>query len=228
MLINTQRTGSNYHHGNVKEALLTAALNHIENNEGEMISLRALSKEVGVTPSAVYNHFADKNALLLAIKIRIFESFNKFFAENCKETESPDKALVEMCLAFFHFSREFPSQFQFIFSSSIPIQWSTNEIVDVSCRCIVRARSLVFAIHEKYQLHCSEEEVVNATLLVWTQLHGIVTLRNSGLIGAAVSHQNWPDKCGLTDDAQVEKLIQDHVQIMITGMLSSSRGKSKH
>jgi AcrR family transcriptional regulator len=228
MLIDTPKSGSNYHHGNVKEALLTAAQNHIENNQGEEISLRALSKEVGITPSAVYNHFSDKDALLLAIKIRIFQSLNRFFANNCKETENPEKALVEMCLAFFHFSREFPSQFQFIFSSSIPMQWSTDEIVDVSCRCIVRARSLVFAIHEKYQLQCSEEEVVNATLLVWTQLHGIVTLRNTGLISAAVSHQNWPDKCNLTDNAQVEKLIEDHVQIMIAGMLSSPRGKGKH
>jgi AcrR family transcriptional regulator len=109
MLIDTQKTGSNYHHGNVKEALLNAAQNHIENSQGEMISLRALSKEVGVTPSAVYNHFSDKSALLLAIKIRIYQSFNKFFAKNCKETESPDKALTEMCLAYFHFSREFPS-----------------------------------------------------------------------------------------------------------------------
>ncbi len=228
MLLDSQKTASNYHHGNVKEALLNAAQNHIENNEGEMISLRALSKEVGVTPSAVYNHFADKNALILAIKIRIYQSFNKFFAENCRETDNPDQALIQMCLAYFHFSRKFPSQFRFIFSASIPMEWSTDEIVDVSCHCIIRARRLVFEIHEKYQLQCSEEEVVNATLLIWSQLHGIVTLRNSGLIGAAVSHQNWPSKCGLTDDAQVEKLIEDHVQIMINGMLSSSRGKSKH
>lgn len=228
MLIDSQKTSSNYHHGNVKEALLNAAQNHIENNDGAMISLRALSKEVGVTPSAVYNHFADKNALLLAIKVRVYQRFNKFFLDNCKETKNPDKALIEMCLAYFHFSREFPSQFRFIFSSSIPMEWSTPEIVDVSCRCLVRSRSLVFAIHEKYQSYCSEEEVVNATLLVWSQLHGIVTLRNSGLIGAAVSHQNWPEKCGLHDDMQVEKLIAGHVQIMISGILGSSHGEGRH
>ena len=108
------------------------------------------------------------------------------------------------------------------------MEWSTDEMVDVSCRCIVKVRSLVFAIHDKYQLRCSEEEVVNATLLIWSQLHGIVTLRNSGLIAAAVSHQDWPASCGLSEDAQVEKLIENHVQIMLDGMLSSSHGKSKH
>jgi AcrR family transcriptional regulator len=228
MLIDSQKTSSSYHHGNVKEALLSAAQSYIENNEGEMISLRALSKEVGVTPSAVYNHFADKNALVLAVKIRLYRIFNNFFAKHCREITDPDKALLEMCLAYFRFSRKFPAQFQFLFSASIPMEWSTEEIVEVSGRCLVRTRSLVFAIHEKYQLHCSEEEVVNSTLLIWSQLHGIVTLRKSGLISAAVNHQRWPEVCGLHDDEQVEKLIEDHVQIMINGMLNSARGKSKH
>jgi len=47
-------------------------------------------------------------------------------------------------------------------------------------------------------------------------------------MGAAVSHQKWPASCGLYEDAQVEKLIEDHVKIMINGMLNSSRGKSSH
>lgn len=227
-MIEPRITNSSYHHGNVKEALLVAAQQYIERNEGEMISLRGLSKEVGITPSAVYNHFADKNALILAIKLRLYRSFNDFYATYCTEAADPGRALVEMCLAYFHFSRKYPSQFRFLFSSSLPMDWSTAEIVDVSCRCITRVRSLVFAIHNKHQIQCSEEEVVNATLLIWSQLHGIVTLRNSGLIGAAVSHQNWPANCGLTEDSQVEKLIEEHVQIMIDGMLSSSRGRSKH
>jgi len=228
MLTRSEGGSSNYHHGNVKEALLSAAENHIENNEGEMISLRALSKEVGVTPSAVYNHFADKGALVLAIKVRIYQGFNKFFATYCKEDKDPDKALIEMCLAYFHFSRRFPAQFRFLFSSPIPMEWSTEEIIEVSGRCLVRARSLVYAIHGKYRLHCTEEEIVNATLLIWSQLHGIVTLRDSGLIGAAVSYQDWPEKCGLNDNAQVEKLIEDHVRIMINGMLSSTHPENRH
>ena len=203
-------------------------LKDIENNEGEMISLRALSKEVGITPSAVYNHFADKSALLMAIKIRVYEIFNKFFTDNCTESENPARALVEMWLAYFHFSRKYSSQFRFLFRASLPMEWSTKEIIDVFCRCLAKARSLVFAIHNKYQLHCTEEVVVNSTLLTWSQLHGIVTLRSSGLIGAAVTHQQWPANCGLYEDAQVEKLIEDHVKIMINGMLNSSRGKSSH
>jgi hypothetical protein len=73
-----------------------------------------------------------------------------------------------------------------------------------------------------------KEALLNAVLLVWTQWHGIVTLGNSDFISATVIHQNWPEKCALTDNAQVEKLIEGRVQIMINGMLSSSRGKGNN
>ena len=228
MQIDPLKSSSNYHHGNVKEALLDAAQDYIENNEGEMISLRALSKKVGVTPSAVYNHFDDKNALILAVKMRLYQGFNEFYAEHCTETNDAKNALVEMCLAYFHFSRLYPRQFKCLFSSSLPMEWSTDEVIDISCRCIVRVRGLVLAIHNKYQLHCSEEEIVNATLLIWSQLHGIITLRNSGLIAAAVTHQGWPQSCGLIEDHNVERLIKNHVQVMIDGMVNSSRGRDKH
>ena len=48
------------------------------------------------------------------------------------------------------------------------------------------------------------------------------------MISAAVIHQNWPEKCALTDNALVEKLIEGRVQIMSNGMFSSSRGKGNH
>lgn len=102
MLIDTPKSGSNYHHGNVKEALLTAAQNHIENNQCEKISLRALSKEVGITPSAVYNHFADKDALLLAIKIRIFQNLNRFLHTIAKKLRTL-KRLWQKCAWPFPF-----------------------------------------------------------------------------------------------------------------------------
>ena len=68
-----------YHHGNVREALIDEGMQLIESNQVELLSLRRLAKEVGVTPSAVYNHFPNRNALMLAIKIRLYDEFNKFF-----------------------------------------------------------------------------------------------------------------------------------------------------
>jgi len=74
-----------YHHGNVKDSLLAMAMEFIDANQGELISLRKLANAVGVTPSAVYNHFSDRNALMLAIKIRIYEKFNRFSKRDFRE-----------------------------------------------------------------------------------------------------------------------------------------------
>ena len=55
------KSQQHYHHGNVKESLIDAAMKLIDSNEVELLSLRSLAKEVGVTPSAVYNHFPNKD-----------------------------------------------------------------------------------------------------------------------------------------------------------------------
>ena len=98
-----------YHHGDVKNALINAAMKLIDTNELEAMSLRRLAKEVGVTPSAVYNHFTDKDALMMAIKIRLYEDINRYFDSHYPESDDPEQTLLDMCYTYFHFSREFPT-----------------------------------------------------------------------------------------------------------------------
>ena len=75
---------------------------------------------------------------------------------------------------------------------------------------------------------CSEETLVNSTLLVWSQLHGIVTLRISGSIQAAVAYQDWPAACALTHDDEVAQLIKNHRDNLVNGILNSQRSESHH
>jgi len=56
-----------YHHGDLRAALIEAGLRHLEASGGSDISLRALAREAGVSPTAVYRHFPDKRALLAAL-----------------------------------------------------------------------------------------------------------------------------------------------------------------
>lgn len=217
-----------YHHGNVKEALIDVAMKLIESNEVELLSLRRLAKEVGVTPSAVYNHFSDKNALMLAIKIRLYDEFNKFFESRSSRTDDPEQDLLEICLAYYYFSQEYPSRFHFLFSSILPMEWSTPEMVEISCRTLVRTRKLVLDIYDKYQVQVSEENVVNTTLLVWAQLHGMVALKKSGSIKAAVAYQDWPEACSLVSHEQVEQLIRNHLRMTVNAILNTQHGESHH
>ena len=63
----TVSTSKSYHHGDLRTALLEAGLKALESQAIGDISLRQLAREVGVSPTAVYRHFPDKNALFNAI-----------------------------------------------------------------------------------------------------------------------------------------------------------------
>src|SRR3972149_3564682 len=62
----TRRRGS-YHHGNLRRALLDAALELVETQGAEALTLRAAARRAGVSPAAPYRHFADKRTLLAAV-----------------------------------------------------------------------------------------------------------------------------------------------------------------
>lgn len=228
MLTDAATNNTPYHHGNVKEALVDEALRLIETDAVGSISLRRLSKGVGVTPSAVYNHFADKDALLLAIKTRIYDSMNQYFAARRSNTENPEQALLETCMAYYHFANDYPSQFDFLFGSVLPMEWSDAETIAVSCRSILDTRKLVQQIYEKYRLVSSETAIVNTTLLIWSQLHGIVALRNSGSIQAVVGYQHWPESCALKRDEEVKRLIHGHIEMIVNGIINSRSTQSQH
>jgi len=59
-----EQSGRSYHHGDLRSALVCAAVARVEEVGAEHVSLRAVAAEVGVSPSAAYHHFADKDALL--------------------------------------------------------------------------------------------------------------------------------------------------------------------
>lgn len=222
------KTHQPYHHGNVKSALIDAAIGLIDTNKTDTISLRRLAKEVGVTPSAVYNHFADKDSLMLAIKIRLYEDLNRFFDTRCDNSADPEQTLLETCYAYFRFSQEQPARFLFLFNSVLPLERSTQEFIEVACKSLVRTRKLIFRIFEKYNVPCNEEDVVNTTLLIWSQLHGIVLLRNSGSIPAAVAYQDWPSSCGLNNDMEVEQLIRENVNMTVNAILNKQHSSNHH
>ena len=60
----TERT---YHHGDLRVALIEAGLAQLAQSDEKHVSLRELARQVGVSPTAVYRHFPDKNALLAAL-----------------------------------------------------------------------------------------------------------------------------------------------------------------
>ena len=66
-----------YHHGDLKNLLITKVLEAVKNNYFEKFSIREAARYLDVSPAAPYNHFNDKN-----IKSIIFDAYGKLFDVN--------------------------------------------------------------------------------------------------------------------------------------------------
>lgn len=212
-----------YHHGNVKEALIDEALRFIETQDVKQLSLRKLAHKVGISPSAVYNHFADKNALMMAIKLRLFRELNTYFARFRQPVADPEQSLLNMCLAYYRFANDYPTQFQILFNSTLPLEHSTEEFIELSGRCLSETQKAVEKIFARYHEQYSHESVARATLLIWSQLHGLIVLQQSGTVRAAAAQQKWPPSCGLETEADVELLIGTFVHNAVTAIINARR-----
>src|SRR5712671_6837389 len=68
-----------YHHGDLRDALVQAALREAGRGGAEAISIKALAKQLGVSQPAPYRHFADREALLAAVTAEAFRQLSATF-----------------------------------------------------------------------------------------------------------------------------------------------------
>src|SRR5258708_33146001 len=68
-----------YHHGDLRDALVQAALHEVELGGPEAVNISALAKKLGVSQPSPYRHFADIEALLTAVTAAALPPFGDDF-----------------------------------------------------------------------------------------------------------------------------------------------------
>lgn len=80
-----------YHHGDLRNALVTAALEMVEAGDVESFSLREVARRVGVSANATYRHFDDKASLLVAVTRAGFELMAESMRSSLRDASQPTK-----------------------------------------------------------------------------------------------------------------------------------------
>ena len=107
----------NYHHGNLRRALIDAGVKII-NEEGEdKLSLRKVAAACEVSHAAPYAHFKDKEELLAAIKSDVTERFMGELEKDMEKAESAEQAILLMGKTYVSFFSNNPDYFKFLFAS---------------------------------------------------------------------------------------------------------------
>jgi len=109
-----------YHHGALAEAMVDEALSAVREHGADHVSLRAIAQALDVSPSAAYNHFADKDALLVAVGQCGFASLDermaRVLAAHPGDSDEAARArFAGLGRAYIAFAVEEPNLFRLVF-----------------------------------------------------------------------------------------------------------------
>src|SRR5215472_6420595 len=116
-----RRAERGYHHGNLREALLQAALDLIAQKGAAGFTFADAARMAGVSPAAPYRHFRDRDELLSSIAQRGFEQFEALLT-TAWDDGRPDTvtAFERVGKAYLAFAREEPAYYSAMFESGLP------------------------------------------------------------------------------------------------------------
>jgi AcrR family transcriptional regulator len=106
---------TSYHHGDLKAALVDAAVELIAEHGARAFSVAELSRRLGVTAAAPYRHFANRDELLAAVAVRALHEFAEALAAEASEGDPPEERLAAMAAGYVRFAAEQPALFGVVF-----------------------------------------------------------------------------------------------------------------
>lgn len=116
-MLTVSTSKSTYHHGDLRTALIEAALALVA--DPEALSLRAVARRVGVSATAVYRHFPDKEALLSAVAAAGLERLGAAQRAAFDAAGGGAAGFNATGLAYVRFALDHPGLFRLIFASPI-------------------------------------------------------------------------------------------------------------
>lgn len=105
-----------YHHGDLRRALLDASIAILEKSGPEALTLRAAARKAGVSHTAPYRHFADKNDLLAAIAEEGFLALQKAMHAAAAKGRNAIDALERSGVAYVALALEHPAHCSVMFA----------------------------------------------------------------------------------------------------------------
>ncbi len=170
-----------YHHGDLKNALIEAGVEILAKEGVSGLSLRKVALKAGVSHSAPYAHFVDKQALIAAISTEGFRQlYERVSGVTQKYKSQPAKQLIEVAWAYVQFAMDDPDRFKVMFSAVLEKEKEYPEFVAESQRNFQLVKMIVEANQASGQLRSGPSELV--ALSAWGIVHGFVMLLLEGQI----------------------------------------------
>jgi AcrR family transcriptional regulator len=193
-----------YHHGNLRRALIDAALGLIEKEGPASLSLREVARRAGVSTAAPYRHFPSREALLAAVAEEGFRLLGDEIRRAIAAHDDAPRCLGEAGIAYVLFAAAHPSRYNVMLSP---------ELADRTAHPSLEAaesdtRQLLLGAVRDYQEAgwMSSRDPGEMVISAWSSVHGLASLIASGHIPVESS-----------DPAQIEEIARAVVRSLVPG-----------
>ena len=164
-----------YHHGNLREALIAAALDLIGEKGPSGFSFAEAARAAGVSPAAPYRHFRDRDALLADVARLGFERFDTELSRAWNGgNPDPFTAFENVGRVYLAFARDEPAYYAAMFEAGVPFD-SYPELLVASERAFGVIRSAAETLCAKLPPE-KRPPALMVALHVWALSHGIASL----------------------------------------------------
>lgn len=190
---------SAYHHGDLRAACLRAARELLEEDGSAALSMRAVARRAGVSPTAPYRHFPEREALVSAVAAEGYRELAEHLAAAHPSPATPDE-LAMVAVAYVRFALDHPALFRAMFAE--PCDPGSEERVRATAAIAQYVRGIV---HRAFP--DADPDVLWTP--VWALVHGLAFLHLDGKL-----------------DASTPKAVTEQVRAAVLALLAATRAPS--
>jgi AcrR family transcriptional regulator len=171
---------STYHHGDLRRALLEAAMGLVRERGVDGFTLREVARRAGVSHNAPYHHFRDRSALVAALVVDGFEDFTSALETAARRARGGDLARIRaLGTAYVRYAREDPERFKLLWRPELREGADLEEVEAAGersyqplMRALERARASGVVT--------ADLDLEEQALAAWSTVHGLAMLLIDG------------------------------------------------
>lgn len=168
-----------YHHGDLRNALVKATVELVRDRGARGFSVAEAARRAGVSISAPYRHFADRDALLAAAAQQAFAELEAWFAALVLAADFAERA-AQIAGAYVAFAREDPARFEIMFASGID-KAAHLELLE-------QTRRIQERLEDALAPYIPATEIVERAAELWSTAHGVAALALGGSLHHVIAH----------------------------------------
>ena len=186
-----RKRANHYHHGDLRRAMLQAAVRTIRTHGIDGLTLRGVGSALGVSRTALYRHFTDKAALLAAVAAEGFRRLRLDLEAAWNEGGRGRAGFEAMGVAYVRFAVAHPSHYRVMFGADIPkdgadIREDANpELAQEGAGSFQVLVDAITALQEQDLARRDDPHLM--ALFVWAAVHGVAMLTIDGRLGRETS-----------------------------------------